>query len=184
MTAEDVFDAVSGSVARIQTTDASGKSLAQGSGVVIGNTIVVTNCHVVVDAVNISVKVGSDVMPGVIQIADKVYDLCSLRVTGLTATPVTISSSEARVGQRVYAIGAPMGLELTLSEGIVSSLRPTAKGTIIQTTAPISPGSSGGGLFSTSGQLVGIVTFQTRTGQNLNFAVPASWILEMTNRDE
>jgi S1-C subfamily serine protease len=96
---------------------------------------------------------------------------------------VTIGTSETRVGQRVYAIGSPQGLELTLSEGLVSALRQTTNGSIIQTTAPISPGSSGGGLFNANGQLVGIVTFQSRTGQNLNFALPAHWISEMKPRD-
>ena len=87
-----------------------------------------------------------------------------------------------RTGQKVFAIGAPQGLELTISEGIVSSLRETKLGTVIQTTAPISPGSSGGGLFNVSGQLIGITTFQSKTGQNLNFAVPADWIAQMEPR--
>jgi hypothetical protein len=55
-------------------------------------------------------------------------------------------------------------------------------GKVIQTTAPVSPGSSGGGLFDVDRKLVGIVTFQQRSGQNLNFAVPADWIFEMRNR--
>ncbi len=94
-----------------------------------------------------------------------------------------MATFDAKVGQRVYAIGAPQGLELTLSEGLISALRGTDKGAIIQTTAPVSPGSSGGGLFNSSGQLVGIVTFQRKSGQNLNFALPAAWISDMSNRD-
>jgi hypothetical protein len=89
---------------------------------------------------------------------------------------------QLRIGQRVYAIGAPQGLELTISEGIVSSLREVPGGSVIQTTAPISPGSSGGGLFDLSGRLVGIMTFQHRYGQNLNFALPADWIAGMQTR--
>lgn len=64
-----------------------------------------------------------------------------------------------RVGQKVDAIGSPRGLDLTLSDGLVSSLRETPDGPQIQTSAPISPGSSGGGLFTEDGQLVGIVTY-------------------------
>lgn len=183
MNAEDVFRAVSGSVARIQVTDSSGRLISQGSGVVIGSTLVITNCHVVADAFDITVKVGGTVLQGVVQVADKEFDLCSLRVTGLSAPLAKFGTGDVRVGQPVYAIGAPQGLELTLSEGIVSSLRETTRGTLIQTTAPISPGSSGGGLFNASGQLVGIVTFQHKTGQNLNFAVPATWIFEMQQRE-
>jgi S1-C subfamily serine protease len=183
MSAEDIFAVVSNSVARIQTFDAGGRMIAQGSGVATGNSVVITNYHVVRDAQRITVKVGGNVLEGVVQIADKELDLCSLRVPGLYSPPVVVASGEVRVGQPVYAIGAPQGLELTLSEGIVSSLRQTSKGTIIQTTAPISPGSSGGGLFDSRGQLVGIVTFQHKTGQNLNFALPATWIFEMQNRE-
>ncbi len=69
------------------------------------------------------------------------------------------------------------------SEGLISALRETTKGAIIPTSAPVSPGSSGGGLFNSSAQLVGIVTFQRKSGQNLNFALPATWISDMSNRD-
>jgi S1-C subfamily serine protease len=82
----------------------------------------------------------------------------------------------------VYAIGTPQGLERTLSQGLVSAMRETSEGTVIQTSAPISPGSSGGGLFDTQGQLVGITTFQTKTGQNLNFAIPVDWLDTMRTR--
>jgi hypothetical protein len=183
MSAEDIFAAVSPSIGRIQIMDASGKMIGQGSGVVVGSGIVITNCHVVAEAWQISVKVGGKVLPGKVVVSDRELDLCSVNVAGLAAPAVTVSGSDARVGERAFAIGAPEGLELTLSEGIVSSLRPTTRGSIIQTTAPISPGSSGGGLFNGSGQLIGIVTFQHKTGQNLNFAVPASWLSEMKHRD-
>lgn len=104
--------------------------------------------------------------------------------TAPSAPAVTVGSvADLRTGQKVYAIGAPQGLELSLSDGLVSSLRDIPGGTVIQTTAPISPGSSGGGLFDASGRLVGIMTFQHRYGQNLNFAVPADWIAEMRARD-
>jgi serine protease Do len=87
------------------------------------------------------------------------------------------------VGTKVYAIGAPQGLELSLSDGVVASLRPLGGSSLIQTTAAISAGSSGGGLFDSLGRLVGITTFQSRTGQNLNFAVPADWINLLPQRD-
>jgi S1-C subfamily serine protease len=101
----------------------------------------------------------------------------------LTAPAVALGTVETlKTGQKVYAIGAPQGLDLTISDGIVSALRMLPQGKVIQTTAPISPGSSGGGLFDAYGKLVGIMTFQHRTGQNLNFAVPADWIPAMRGR--
>lgn len=90
---------------------------------------------------------------------------------------VQIASSQAlKVGDRVYAIGAPQGLELSLSEGLVSGLRKENGTTLIQTTAAISKGSSGGGLFDAQGRLVGITTMYLKDGQNLNFAIPAELI--------
>lgn len=75
------------------------------------------------------------------------------------------------VGDKVFAIGSPIGMKNSLSEGIVSGLREHKGITVIQTTAPISPGSSGGGLFDAQGNLVGITTFKLIKGENLNFAV-------------
>ena len=76
----------------------------------------------------------------------------------------------------MYAIGAPQGLELSLSEGLVSGLRKDGGTTYIQTTAAISKGSSGGGLFDAQGRLVGITTMYVEGAQALNFAVPAEQI--------
>jgi tetratricopeptide (TPR) repeat protein len=82
------------------------------------------------------------------------------------------------VGEPVYAVGAPQGLELSLSEGIVSQLRGDPP-PLIQTTVAISKGSSGGGLFNAEGELVGITTFYLKEGQSLNFALPVEWIAEV-----
>jgi len=77
------------------------------------------------------------------------------------------------VGERVYALGAPEGFDLTLSEGLISGLRRRGGTNVIQTTAPISHGSSGGGLFDLEGRLVGITTYYIEDGQSLNFAIAA-----------
>ncbi len=73
-----------------------------------------------------------------------------------------------------------MGLEKTVSEGIVSAIRKMPQlGDIIQISAPISPGSSGGPVFNTSGVVIGVARATYRTGQNLNFAVPGQKVLEL-----
>jgi serine protease Do len=182
LSAAEVFQAVSPSVVRVLSGDDTGPT-SQGSGVVVGSGEVITNCHVVEGGSQVKVKAGSSVLPASVTVADKEFDLCRLKVAGLDAPAVTIAGvGELQTGERVYAIGAPRGLELTISEGIVSSLRETAKGQLVQTTAAVSPGSSGGGLFDAQARLVGIVTFQRSDGQNLNFAVPADWIAEMRSR--
>ena len=182
-TAEDVFGTVSPSIARVKVADSSGEPVSQGSGVVIGHGTVITNCHVTDAGPIVTVKVGQYEYSAAVSQADEELDLCKLSVAGLDAPAVTLGTmGTVRTGQRVFAIGAPHGLELTISEGIVSALRDTGNGSVIQTTAPISPGSSGGGLFNASSQLIGVVTFQHKYGQNLNFAIPADWIGEMQSR--
>jgi S1-C subfamily serine protease len=181
--AEDVFGQVSVSVVRINVFNAAGAPVSTGSGVVIGPGTVITNCHVALGGETLEVKLGGAAYSATVEIADEERDLCRLGVNGLTAPAVSIGSVDSlRVGQRVFAIGAPQGLDLTISDGIVSALREVRGGKMIQTSAPVSPGSSGGGLFDASARLVGIVTFQNRVGQNLNFAVPADWVSEIRNR--
>jgi len=81
--------------------------------------------------------------------------------------------SDIKVGEHVVTIGYPRGLEHTLGDGLVSGLRPTKQRHLIQTNAPISPGSSGGGLFDDAGNLIGITAFMLQDSQALNFAIPA-----------
>jgi S1-C subfamily serine protease len=181
MTPGEIFAAASRSVARIVVTDDSGTS-SQGGGVVIGAGTVVTSCHVMLKSPQVRVMVGDREYEGNIRVADYELDLCKLSVTGLTAPAATMATTEAKAGQQVYAIAAPQGPELTLSEGLVSALRDTPYGPIIQTTAAVSPQSSGGGLFDASGHLVGIVSFQAKGSQNSSFVLPAGWILEMVDR--
>jgi serine protease Do len=181
--AEELFSLLSRSTARITVHDVSGRAVGLGSGVVTGIGTVITNCHVATAGGSLTVKVGAEQFSASVEVADEEYDLCRLSVTGLTAPAVTIGTAESlKTGQKVFAIGSPQGLELTISDGIVSGMRNLPQGRVIQTTAPISPGSSGGPLFDAYGRLVGIMTFQHRSGQNLNFAVPADWIADIRSR--
>jgi len=94
--------------------------------------------------------------------------------------PVSVQpSSSLAIGERVYSIGAPEGLELTFSDGIISGFRKNKQARVIQTTAAVSQGSSGGGLFDAQGRLVGITTFYLEEGQNLNFALPGDLVLAL-----
>jgi len=87
-------------------------------------------------------------------------------------------AANLKVGDPVYAVGAPPGVQLYLSKGVVGKLRGEPP-PIIQSTAPIFPGSSGGGLFDAEGRLVGLTTAKLKDGQNHYIAVPAEWIIEI-----
>src|SRR5579875_882807 len=176
LSAQQVFRRVSPSVMVVESLNARGAVVAFGSGVVIAPGCVITNRHVIEDGVSFRVVHSARKWPAKLMKVDPDHDLAELSVAGLDAPAVTVlDSSKLEVGETVYAIGAPEGLELTISEGLISGLRDFDKGRVIQTSAAISPGSSGGGLFDTQGRLVGITTFYLKEGQSLNFALPAEW---------
>jgi hypothetical protein len=182
---DQIFEKLNPSCWGVAATDASQKRGYFGSAVVVGPGRLITNCHVVQKAKHIRITKANLSYEAALEFADTERDLCQIKVENFSAPAVQIASAkQLRVGQKTYAIGNPEGLELTLSEGIISSLRrPRDDGLpIIQTTAPISHGSSGGGLFDSEGRLIGITTFGWKKGQNLNFAHPAEWIYEVEGR--
>src|SRR5437762_2140248 len=182
-TPEQVFQRASVSVVVVHVSDAAGEPVSQGSGIVVSRGTVITNCHVAQAGPQLTASHLGKSFAATLQYADTDRDLCQLSVPKLDAPSVSLGDSKnLKVGQRVYAVGAPEGLELTLSEGLISALRSVADLRYIQTTAPISHGSSGGGLFDTQARLIGITTFYVSDGQNLNFALPADWIQGLPER--
>ncbi|MGA9754154.1 MAG: serine protease [Desulfobaccales bacterium] len=176
LTASQVYEQVKDSVVVVKAYDQQGKPVGLGSGVMLPSGDVITNYHVVKSGVRYMVGQGKKGMPATLKAGDPQKDLCLLKATGLTAKPARLGQAvKLKVGEPVYAVGAPQGLELSLSEGIVSQLRGDPP-PIIQTTVAISKGSSGGGLFNAEGELVGITTFYLKDSQSLNFALPVEWI--------
>lgn len=176
-----LFREVGPGVVTVSGEDSTGR-LMQGSGVVIAPGIVVSNCHVVGGSSAGSVEhMGQRYRAELIASrADR--DLCLMRVAGMEARPVTIgSSSHIEIGEQVFAVGAPRGLSNSMSQGIVSGLRRIDGAKLIQTTAAISSGSSGGGLFNANGELLGVTTLYLEDSQQLNFAVPVEWVSELLN---
>ena len=176
---EALYEKLSPSVWVVVTGTAKGALLSSGSAVVVEKEKLVTNCHVLRGAEWINVKRQNTMHRARLLHTDVERDLCILQAAELNAPAVTIGSlKSAKVGQRVFAIGAPQGLELTLSDGLISSLRRDAEGNIaaIQISVPVSHGSSGGGLFDKDGKLLGITTAMFADSQNLNLAVPAEWL--------
>jgi Trypsin-like peptidase domain len=151
---QELYERLSASVFIVESLDAAGTVVAKGSAVAVAPGEVVINRHVIEDGVSWRLKLGNNTWPATISHLDPDHDLCQLRAKGLAAPPVPVRySATLAVGERVYAIGSPEGLELTLSEGLISGLREFENARIIQTSAAISPGSSGGGLFDVQGHL-------------------------------
>lgn len=176
----ELFKQVSPSIFVVEALDQNGKTLVLGSGVALGRDFLVTNCHVIQSGSSLRVSRGKENWTARLIQAAPNHDLCGLRPSGLTLHPVEVRpSSQLATGEHVYAIGSPEGLELTFSEGVISALRDAEGVHLIQTSAAISPGSSGGGLFDAQGNLVGITSFRLKEGQSLNFALPGEWVSEV-----
>ena len=185
---QQILDKASLSIVVVESLDAGGTVIAVGSGVVIATGEVVTNCHIIEAGVKWQVKKANQVAPASPRFYDEPRDLCQLEAARAAyfARPISGvgSMADLQVGQRVYAVGSPGGRDLTLSEGFIAGFRQMADGSrgMIQTSAPISSGSSGGGLFDQDGRLVGITSFLPKDSQNPNFAMPATWALELPIR--
>lgn len=166
--AEEVFDKASGAVYVVKA------DRRLGSAVAISDSELLTNCHVVGDLAEVKIARAKAELPAKVVSRNADADRCVLRTAVKLATWVTVRPyDDIKVGERAITIGTPQGLELTAAEGIVSSKRLYNQTRVVQTSAPISQGSSGGGLFDARGHLLGITTFYFRAGQNLNFAVAA-----------
>ena len=185
---EELYRRLAPSVWVVRTYDADGIAARTGSAVVIGPETLLTNCHVLEKAKRFVVRNDNVQHDAKLQYIDVQRDLCQITARNLSAPSVEMADSDKlSVGQKVFALGNPRGLELSLSDGLVSALRRDEDQrnlVLIQTTAPISRGSSGGGLFDSAGRLVGITTLVLEDAQNLNFAVPINRQRDLAARSE
>jgi tetratricopeptide (TPR) repeat protein len=167
----------------------------QGSGVSVkkanvltpstNGTLIVTNAHVVGDFKKVSIITNKKTeFVGAVVAVDSVSDLALVQIEGITLHTVTLeqNNNQLNIGDRVFAIGSPKGMSNSLSEGIISGIRQRGPTSVIQTTAAISKGSSGGGLFDRRGKLVGITTFKIIDGENVNFAVHVKHVNDLINK--
>jgi S1-C subfamily serine protease len=146
-----------------------------GAGFIVSPGVVATCYHVIEDARRIIVtpmNESDDRHVASLVRYDRERDTALLRVNGLKGKPVTLShQSDFYIGEAIYTLGNPKGLEGTFSNGIMSNFIRVDDTWYMQFTAPVSPGSSGGPVVNNKGQVVAMVNMQFREGQNLNFAI-------------
>lgn len=151
---------------------------SQGSGFFIDSIHVVTNRHVIEDGgfAEVQLKNGRSYRVEGIVAEDSGNDLVLLRIDiprDAGHSPLPLNTQEPRKGEEVYALGAPRGLEFSVSRGIVSAIRGMDGMTtdrVIQTDAAISPGNSGGPLINAAGEVIGVTSFMRTDGESLGFA--------------
>ncbi len=181
-TGKQVYASSQESVFLIYLNDSSGTPTALGSGFLISPRTIVTNAHVV-EAGEPMLAIGPVRIPLKIVAVDKEHDLAELSVSAdLTSKPLVLATDTVTPGERIFTIGNPAGLEKTISEGIVSGIRSWNGHDLIQITSPISHGSSGGPVLDANGEVVGVAVGMLEDGQNLNFAVPITFVKKLMER--
>jgi len=175
-------------VVAIATYDASGEALMTGSGFFLRPGQVVTNLHVIRGAVRAEIKTldgKGKVFPvnGTLAV-DEEGDLALLGVdmpAERAARSTELAKDLPDEGESIFVIGNPLKLEGSVSDGIVSAVREVPNSyRIIQITAPISHGNSGSPVFNLKGQVLGVVTVKVTNGQNINLAIAAARVAELT----
>jgi S1-C subfamily serine protease len=163
----------------IEALDERGSVTGQGSGfIVTPQGAVVTNYHVVQGASSLRVKLpGGDAYKTSDLIdVDDAKDIAIIKIKGFKLPVVTLGDSDkAETGETIVAISSPEGLVNSISTGVISGVRRFDTHRVFQISAPISQGSSGGALFNSGGEVIGVITYLLKSGQNLNFAVPINY---------
>ncbi len=178
MPTDKIYAKVLPSVVTIEADMGNGYSIGTGF-FALKDGLVVTAYHVIDGAKSAKVKFSDGEVfdvSGVVD-ADNVRDIALLRVKVYGKQMLSVNAQDPAVGSKVCAVGAPKGLEFSVSDGIISQIQTMSGIKQVQFTCPVSPGNSGGPLLNGKGEVVGVVDWQVTDGQNLNFAVPMSYVL-------
>lgn len=181
--AQEVAKKAFASTVLLVMEDENGQPSSLGSGFFIGDGLIATNLHVIEGSSRgyaklIGKKTKFDIQGYTAIDADR--DLAILKISTPYSSTLPLGNSDTcEVGESVFAVGNPKGLEGTFSQGIVSSIRDAGSDKLLQITAPISPGSSGGPVLNARGDVIGVSVATYRGGQNLNFAIPVNYLKEI-----
>ncbi|CAN5454315.1 hypothetical protein BH11BAC5_BH11BAC5_50640 [soil metagenome] len=182
-TATEIAKTAISSTVSIIGLDRITQPLSYGSGFIIDDEFIATNIHVIEGSNSVYVLKNGEqtkyTVSGYVAI-DYTNDLVILKVPNLHGTKINFGmQSFPEIGEKVYAVGNPKGLSGTFSEGIVSGIRDFKNNKVLQITSPISPGSSGGPVLNLAGQVIGIAFASFSSGQNLNFAIPIEYLINL-----
>ena len=182
-TAPQIAEKALAATVYLEMQDSKGVPLGFGSGFFVGDNLIATNYHVIEGAARGSAKLVGQSSTYTIEgvtATDQTNDLALLKVTMSGIKPLPLgNSSNVKIGETVYVAGNPQGLEGTFSDGIISSRRDQDTKERLQMTAPISPGSSGGPVLNSKGEVIGVSFMTLVGGQNLNFAIPSRYLTEL-----
>jgi len=176
--ASDIYEISKNSIALVLSLDKNSIPLSIGTGFYIDSNRVVTNHHVINGAKRIKIKIIGEqdfITDVIVEKSSHEHDLAILKTKNHRYHLGIDSSNNESIGSKIYTIGNPRGLEGTISQGIISGYR-KENYDVIQITAPISPGNSGGPVLNGNGHVIGVSTFTIANSQNLNFAIPIKYL--------
>lgn len=184
----EIYKRNAASIASIVTKNKAGQEIGRGSGFVISpNGVIATNAHVLNGAYQAEVDLGKDKFSEA-QLLKNIpeYDIALLKINAQGLPAVSVGDSDRlSSGQFVIALGNPLGLEQSVSTGIISALRSGKRLSLIQITTPLSPGSSGGPLLNEYGEVIGITTLASFfMAQNVNFAIPINYLTQAAEKEK
>jgi len=181
--ADELMQALNSRVLRVQVGLKNGQ-YGLGSGVVVAENQVVTNCHVVANASSISVMSGGAAYHAVGVKPDWEHDVCMLQMEDLPLTPVAMKSSrELKYEQPVFTIGYPSFVAAPVStSGVVKGLFTMDDSVIVRATSTFRQGASGGGLFDDSGALVGLITLKSPGKDAYYYYMSVDWIQALISK--
>lgn len=178
----EVFARSALSVVVLESHDNTGRASGVFSATLIAPDTVVTVCSGLDLAAGLRVVRDGQNLAARLQARDRNRDLCLLDVPGLGGRTMALATGGVVTGSRVYAVSNALGLGVGISDGVLSGQRQFHGGEYLQFSAPVSPGSEGGALVDKQGNLLGIIDYRRRDGQNVNFAMPAAWIEQVRAR--
>lgn len=177
--AGSLYKQASPAVVLIEGKGEDGKPAKVGSGLIVSTDgKLLTNYHVISHCKDATVRLANGDAYDIVEViaVDKRKDIAFLKIPAVDLPTVKLGRSDkVEIGQTIYSIGSPLGLQNTLSQGLISGVRDMDGYKLFQISAPISHGSSGGPVFSADGSVVGIAVLTIEEGQNLNFAIPIDY---------
>ena len=183
LSAADIFKTTSSSIADLTVLNSDHTVDFGTAFLVLGSDgLAETALHVVQDGIAARATFEDGQEYDVLGLVDKdeENDIALIRIDETGRKPLPLGLLPPDVGSKAYVIGAPEGLDFSISDGLISQIRRLdSKSTVYQFSCPASPGNSGGPVMDSHGNVIGVVSFQFEDGQNLNFAIPSSYIVHL-----
>jgi S1-C subfamily serine protease len=178
---EDLYSAVSPSVVTLHVENTAGRHFVGSAFLAMREGLAITAWHVVHDARRVEACYPDNQQVKAIGLVDKneQLDLALIKLEGAARPRITLASATPRIGSRIYVLGAPRGLDFSISEGLVSQVRTLDGVRYYQLSCPVSPGDSGGPVLNDRGEAIGVVSWRKADAETVGFAVPCPAIAAM-----